>query len=212
MSSCVFVFFPSFFCERLFSILCFLSSLRLFSVLPRWFPDPVFWMCFSLHASRRPGLDFVKILLLLLVPRLCYLDFTFSFVKAHILLRFPACLCVFHLQTYRMLVMKTVTYISYILLFDTKLGWEMHDCDTEKKPFWYDRGRGKEAVHQILLCLIKTEEKNEAHCRGDDGWIERAAERRNPIVKWILLVLVVNGVWCVCRCVSIRWVVLKLTE
>lgn len=35
---------------------------------------------------------------------------------------FPACLCVFHLQTYRMLVMKTMTYISYILLFDTKLG------------------------------------------------------------------------------------------
>lgn len=99
---------------------------------------------------------------------------------------FPACLCVFHLQTYRMLVMKTVTYISYILLFDTKLGWEMHDCDTEKKPFWYDRGRGKEAVHQILLCLIKTEEKNEAHCRGDDGWIER-------------------DVWLVCSVCVLRW-------
>lgn len=52
----------------------------------------------------------------------------------------------------------------------------------------------KKQSTRCILCLIKTEEKNEKHCRGDDGWIERAAERRNPIVKGILLVLVVYGV------------------
>lgn len=160
MSSCVFVFFPSFFCERLFSILCFLSSLRLFSVLPRWFPDPVFWMCFSLHASRRPGLDFVKILLLLLVPRLCYLDFTFSFVKAHILLRFPACLCVFHLQTYRMLVMKTMTYISYILLFDTKLGMRnARLCDWKETFLIWQRKRYISSPPDVFCASSKRRKK-----------------------------------------------------